>query len=82
MGNPLRYILSTQPTTEFVGYSIPHPADNLLHLRLQTTGEPAQDAFVKGCQLLSDICDSLDDKWTDACEEADRLAAKAARRRE
>ena len=38
LGNSLRYILSQRPDVEFCGYSIPHPSENKLNLRLQTIG--------------------------------------------
>ena len=34
LGNSLRYILAKAPTTSFVGYSIPHPSEHVIHLRI------------------------------------------------
>ena len=36
LGNVLRVILSGHSDVEFVGYSIPHPSDSKMNLRLQT----------------------------------------------
>ena len=41
MGNTLRYVLNKNPAVSFVGYSVPHPAEPKLQLRLQTVGPPA-----------------------------------------
>ena len=41
MGNTLRYVLCKMPETSFVGYSVPHPAEAKMNLRLQTVGPPA-----------------------------------------
>merc|ERR1712224_740964 len=35
----LRYFLHRNPHVEFCAYSIPHPADNLINIRIQTTGK-------------------------------------------
>lgn len=39
LGNLLRYSLIKNPDVEFCGYSITHPSESELNLRLQTTGE-------------------------------------------
>ena len=41
IGNTLRYMLCKMPETSFVGYSVPHPAEPKMNLRLQTVGPPA-----------------------------------------
>ena len=41
MGNTLRYILNKNPEVSFVGYSVPHPSEPKMNLRLQTVGPPA-----------------------------------------
>lgn len=38
LGNLLRYSLIKNPDVEFCGYSITHPSENEMNLRLQTTG--------------------------------------------
>ena len=38
LGNLLRYALIKNPDVEFCGYSITHPSENEMNLRLQTTG--------------------------------------------
>ena len=41
IGNTVRYMLNKMPETSFVGYSVPHPAEPKMNLRLQTVGPPA-----------------------------------------
>lgn len=41
IGNTLRYILNKNPEVAFVGYSVPHPSEPKMNLRLQTVGPPA-----------------------------------------
>ena len=36
LGNLLRTVLSGHSNVEFVGYSIPHPSESKINLRLQT----------------------------------------------
>lgn len=66
LGNPLRYIIMKNPQVEFAGYSIPHPSENLLNLRIQTYGEiTAVEALQKGLSDLMDLCDVVEEKFTD-----------------
>ena len=66
LGNPLRYIIMKNPQVEFCGYSIPHPSENLLNLRIQTYGEiTAVEALQKGLTDLMDMCDAVEEKFTD-----------------
>ena len=41
IGNTLRYMLNKTPEVSFVGYSVPHPSEPKMNLRLQTVGPPA-----------------------------------------
>lgn len=66
LGNPLRYIIMKNPQVEFCGYSIPHPTENLLNIRIQTYGEiTAVEALQKGLTDLMDLCDAVEEKFTD-----------------
>jgi DNA-directed RNA polymerase I and III subunit RPAC2 len=48
VGNSLRFILAQRSDVEFVGYSIPHPSENRLNLRLQTAGRDAGEVLQEG----------------------------------
>ena len=37
-----------QKDVEFCGYSVPHPSEPFVHVRLQTTGAPARDVLDDG----------------------------------
>ncbi|KAL1934100.1 hypothetical protein VTP01DRAFT_6282 [Rhizomucor pusillus] len=60
LGNSLRHIINKNPEVDFCGYSIPHPSEAKMHLRVQTTEETtAVDALRKGFDDLRDMCDHI-----------------------
>jgi DNA-directed RNA polymerases I and III subunit RPAC2 len=69
LGNSLRYMLSQNPDTDFVGYSVPHPYDPKMNLRLQTKNEPALKVLKKGFKDLEEVSNLLDEKFIDAVNE-------------
>ncbi|XP_020233907.1 DNA-directed RNA polymerases I and III subunit RPAC2 [Cajanus cajan] len=54
--NPVRFTLNQDPRVTFCGYSIPHPSDNRVNIRVQTTGDPAKEVLKDGCQELMHVC--------------------------
>jgi DNA-directed RNA polymerase I and III subunit RPAC2 len=48
LGNTLRVLLSSHPDVEFVGYSIPHPSETRMNLRIQTTGADTNQVLSEG----------------------------------
>ena len=49
LGNALRAVILQNPEVIFCGYSLPHPAEDQMHVRIQTSeGIDAQDALLKG----------------------------------
>ncbi|KAI5259312.1 DNA-directed RNA polymerase I and III 14 KDA polypeptide [Aureobasidium subglaciale] len=46
LGNALRYIIMKNPDVEFCGYSIPHPSEAKMNLRIQTWGKATSDRHV------------------------------------
>ncbi|KAJ5980070.1 DNA-directed RNA polymerase I and III subunit [Penicillium waksmanii] len=67
MGNALRYAIMKNPAVEFCGYTIPHPSDPKMHLRIQTTDTTtALEALEKGFSDLMDLCDVVTEKFTEA----------------
>ncbi|KAI5950938.1 RPC19 [Candida jiufengensis] len=67
LGNALRYMIMKNPEVEFCGYSIPHPSENKLNIRIQTYGNiTAIEALHQGLDNLSDLCGVVEDKLTDA----------------
>ncbi|KAG4438539.1 hypothetical protein IFR05_005963 [Cadophora sp. M221] len=82
LGNSLRYIIMKKmnrwlihvavfsPDVEFCGYSIPHPSEALMNIRIQTyEGTTAVEALEKGLSDLMDLCDVVADKFCKAREE-------------
>ncbi|XP_057433238.1 uncharacterized protein LOC130726044 [Lotus japonicus] len=54
--NAIRYTLNQDPRVTFCGYSIPHPSDNRVNIRVQTTGEPAREVLKDSCQHMMLMC--------------------------
>ena len=58
LGNALRAVLLQNPNVLFCGYSMPHPAEDQMLLRIQTTkGVEAQDVLRKALQDLKSMCE-------------------------
>ncbi|KAL6070804.1 RNA polymerase subunit AC19 [Balamuthia mandrillaris] len=58
LGNALRYILMRNPDVEFCGYSVPHPSEDKMNVRIQARkGKNATEQFRKGLTDLISICE-------------------------
>ncbi|EGV63942.1 RNA polymerase subunit AC19 [Yamadazyma tenuis] len=67
LGNSLRYVIMKNPEVEFVGYSIPHPSENKLNIRIQTYGSiTAVEALHLGLENLSQLCGVIETKFMEA----------------
>ncbi|KAL4926468.1 DNA-directed RNA polymerase core subunit RPC19 [Aspergillus undulatus] len=91
LGNALRYaimkkyvsisqlIVASCPDVEFCGYTIPHPSETKMNIRIQTyENTTAIEALEKGLDSLMDLCDVVTDKFTAARDgfnaaQADRM---------
>ncbi|KAK9460801.1 DNA-directed RNA polymerase [Lipomyces oligophaga] len=72
LGNALRYIIMKNPEVEFCGYSIPHPSEAAMNLRIQTYGEvTAVQALEKGLDDLMALCDVVEDSFRSVVETKD-----------
>jgi len=70
LGNALRNMIMKNPDVEFCGYSIPHPAEPKMHLRIQTyDGVLAQDVLMKGISDLKELCNIVLEKFETARDE-------------
>ncbi|OEL38793.1 hypothetical protein BAE44_0000187 [Dichanthelium oligosanthes] len=56
LANSARFVLNQDPRVAFCGYSIPHPADKKVNIRVQTTGDPAKDVLKDALQDLMVMC--------------------------
>ncbi|PSN60189.1 RBP11-like subunits of RNA polymerase [Corynespora cassiicola Philippines] len=64
LGNALRYIIMKNPDVEFCGYSIPHPSENKMNLRIQTyDGVSVYTVLEKGLEDLMAMCDVVEEKF-------------------
>lgn len=70
LGNALRYVIMKNPEVEFCGYSIPHPSENKLNIRIQTYGNiTATEALHLGLDNLLELCDVIEEKFNDAIKQ-------------
>ncbi|KAK5134809.1 RNA polymerase subunit AC19 [Meristemomyces frigidus] len=82
LGNALRYMIMKNPDVEFCGYSIPHPSETVMNLRIQTWDNVSvMDVLKRGLSDLADLCDVVEDKFTAARDDfndshPDRVATK------
>ncbi|EAW08662.1 DNA-directed RNA polymerase core subunit RPC19 [Aspergillus clavatus NRRL 1] len=81
LGNALRYTIMKNPEVEFCGYTIPHPSEAKMNLRIQTYDTTnAVEALEKGLEALMDLCDVVTDKFTSArdaynASQADKMSS-------
>ncbi|RKF79968.1 DNA-directed RNA polymerases I and III subunit RPAC2 [Golovinomyces cichoracearum] len=75
LGNALRFIIMKNPDVEFCGYSIPHPSEPLMCVRIQTyKGTTAIQALEKGFDDLMELCDTVAEKFMEARQQfAERM---------
>merc|ERR1711874_90188 len=70
LGNSLRHVLLMNPRVMFAGYSIPHPAEDQMHLRIQTVEDyPAQEALKQALVDLKSLATISKQKFLDAVTE-------------
>ena len=72
LGNSLRHELAQAPDVAFVGYSIPHPSESALHVRVQTrNGVTPAAAVVGALSSLSARAKDIGDAYAAAVMEFD-----------
>ncbi|XP_018715367.2 DNA-directed RNA polymerases I and III subunit RPAC2 [Eucalyptus grandis] len=59
LANALRFTLNQVPQVIFCGYSIPHPSDARVNVRVQTTEKVARDVLKDACQHLMLRCQHI-----------------------
>lgn len=64
LGNVLRYAITKKycvPSAQvtFCGYSVPHPAESVMNVRVQTAGERALDTVEEGLEDVVRLCNAL-----------------------
>ncbi|XP_006858524.2 DNA-directed RNA polymerases I and III subunit RPAC2 isoform X2 [Amborella trichopoda] len=81
LGNAVRFVLNQDPRTSFCGYSIPHPSENRVNIRVQTTGDPAKDVFKDALQDLMSMCQHVRGTFDKAVIDFKKKGAKGGRQR-
>ena len=60
LGNAVRFVCMRDNRTSFCGYSMPHPSEPIVNLRLQTTGgATATEVFKDSLATLAGMCDHM-----------------------
>ncbi len=60
LGNSLRFVLLKNKKVEFCGYTIPHPSEAKMHLRLQCVPpHTAKDVLREALEMLEGMCHSV-----------------------
>jgi DNA-directed RNA polymerase I and III subunit RPAC2 len=73
MGNSIRYMLARNKQTDFVGYSIPHPNEPIMNIRVQTNnGKPAVQLYNEALDQLEVMTRHISTKFEDALLDFDK----------
>jgi DNA-directed RNA polymerases I and III subunit RPAC2 len=61
LGNALRHVLMQNEHVELAGYSVPHPSEPVVHIRVQTLSQAklASQVLQEACHTLSRQCDHV-----------------------
>ncbi|KAG7306833.1 hypothetical protein JYU34_008279 [Plutella xylostella] len=57
LGNALKHIITRYDDVEFCGYTVPHPAEDKMHFRIQTFETPALEVLKRGLTDLEKVCE-------------------------
>lgn len=71
LGNSLRCILMKDQKTLFCGYSVPHPSEDIMNVRLQTKDENTDKVMNRAMERLIGISDILNKKFQNALNKFD-----------
>jgi DNA-directed RNA polymerases I and III subunit RPAC2 len=67
LGNSLRHVLMQRPEVDFCGYSVPHPYEPLMNLRLQVKeGFIAKEVLKAGLTDLGEVANIMERAFDDA----------------
>ncbi|MCL7044041.1 hypothetical protein MKW94_015764 [Papaver nudicaule] len=69
LANAVRFTLNQDPRVDFCGYSIPHPSDAQVNIRVQTTGAHAGEVLKDALQSLTAMCQHVRSTFDGAVEE-------------
>ncbi|KAJ2796500.1 RNA polymerase subunit AC19 [Coemansia helicoidea] len=76
LGNSLRWAIMQNAQVDFCGYSIPHPSEAKMNVRIQTTEQTnAVDAMDKGIDDLKSVCQLLKARFQQRIRQGDYARA-------
>lgn len=79
LGNALRHVLNGNPAVELCGYSVPHPMERRVNVRVQTTGAngtTAQAAMRDALLDVISVCDHVHEAYEKAEEAYEKVGNK------
>ncbi|PPQ73489.1 hypothetical protein CVT24_007818 [Panaeolus cyanescens] len=67
IGNSLRWMLMKNPKVEFCGYSVPHPSENVINVRIQMYDNLSSlDALITALDDLDKLCETVEDQYLES----------------
>ncbi len=76
LGNSLKHVLLQQLETDFCGYSVPHPYEPKIHLRLQSRKVPADKILHTGLSHIVSACNIVDEEFDKAVNKYYKSSSK------
>ncbi|EFO65073.1 DNA-directed RNA polymerases I and III 16 kDa polypeptide [Giardia lamblia P15] len=76
LGNCIRYCLTCNPAVSFAGYSVPHPAEPKLNLRIQSDTQSATDCLLQAADLMYNIASVLRRRLAEVCGDSSLSSSK------
>ncbi|KAI0075509.1 RBP11-like subunits of RNA polymerase [Panus rudis PR-1116 ss-1] len=65
IGNALRWMLMKNPKVEFCGYSVPHPSEPHINVRIQMYDHQSSlTALIEALNNLDDVCNTIERAYT------------------
>jgi len=69
IGNALRWMVMKNPKVEFCGYSVPHPSENHINIRIQMYDNlSALQALITALNDLDTLCETIGDAYNASLE--------------
>ena len=76
LGNALRFVCMRDARTQFCGYSMPHPSEQRINVRVQTkAGATSAGAFGEGCRALVTMTEVISAAFEAAVERGPEVGA-------
>ncbi|KAF9478019.1 RBP11-like subunits of RNA polymerase [Pholiota conissans] len=64
IGNALRWMLMKNYKVEFCGYSVPHPSENVINIRIQMYDNASSlNTLIDALSQLDNVCEAVEDSY-------------------